>query len=420
MKVGGDDITIRKATEDDLDRLIEIHFAAYPADRSAALRRRNFTDNPFGTMNDLVVVEHRGDLVAHAFLFPFRASFGGRPVKMGGIASVGVAPEARGRGVATALLDHLHALSDDRGDALTMLYAFRHGFYTRLGYALTSSRKRLAFDLRSVPPSWRALAQDRVRAARASDRAAIRNVHARAAARSSGWITRPKAFWEAFLARERRVIFVCERAARKQARGPICGYVAFMISREHDHGETLIEVDELIADDDESRRALLGAVARMRDQAAEIVIEVAESDPLERALIDPDRCRFGTPEVEHGLGEVVGGPMVRIEDVPRAIEARGYTGSGSFDVVVRAGDLEDDEEDLIAVGVDVRGGRAQAGPARGGGALSTTRSGLAAILYGGLSVTDAVALGLAEIEPRLAPRVDAITRLAPLAPIDSF
>jgi 2-methylisocitrate lyase-like PEP mutase family enzyme len=60
------------------------------------------------------------------------------------------------------------------------------------------------------------------------------------------------------------------------------------------------------------------------------------------------------------------------------------------------------------------------GPARGGGALHTTRAGLAAIFYGGLAVTDAVALGLADVDPRLAPRVGAIARLPPLAPFDAF
>src|SRR5262245_50331513 len=129
----------RKAKEEDLDRLVDIHLAAYPDPRSVAARQRNFTHNPFGGLEHLIVAEAAGSIVGHAFLFPFRAWFGGRLVKMGGVASVGVAPEARGRGVATALMTQLHVLSDRRGDALTMLYAFRHGFYARLGYTTTSA-----------------------------------------------------------------------------------------------------------------------------------------------------------------------------------------------------------------------------------------------------------------------------------------
>ncbi|MBX3206799.1 MAG: GNAT family N-acetyltransferase [Labilithrix sp.] len=414
--------TFRRARESDVERLAEIHMAAFPDPRGIDVRQRNLLHNPFGGFEHLVVVEDAGALVGHAFLFPFEASFGGVKVKVGGIASVGVAPEARGRGLATQLVRHLHVLSDRRGDAVTMLHAFRHGFYERLGYATTSSRKRLAIDTRSVPESWRALARGCVRGVRSGDDRTLRRLHERAAERATGWITRPKRFWEMLLARERRMTLVCDEARGRSRGGALArGYVAFTISQAQLHAETRIEVDELVAEDDEARRALLGALAAMRDQAAEIVLEIAETDPLERALVDPDGRRSGTEAVEHALGEIVGGPMVRIEDVPRALAARGYAGSGAFDVVVRA--EGGDEADGIAVGVRVRDGRAEVGPARGPrarGALQTTRAGLAAIFYGALSATDAVALGLADADPRVASRVDAIARLPALAPVDTF
>lgn len=410
----------RKASVRDLDRLVEIHLAAYPDARNVEARERNFTHNPFGGLEHLVVAEDAGRIVAHAFLFPFQAFFGGVPVKVGGIASVGVAPEARGRGVATALMDHLHVLSDRRGDAVTMLYAFRQGFYGRLGYATSSSRKRLAIDTRAVPASWVELARERVRGVSAGDDVTLRRLHARAAERSSGWIARPKRFWEMLLARERRITLVCDHAKKKREAGApaAAGYVAFSLQQGEVHAETLIEVEELVAEDDESRRALFGALAAMRDQAAEILVEIAESDPLERGLLDVDGRRFGTEAVEHGLGEIVGGPMVRIEDIPRSLSARGYAADGAFDVVVRSPD--GDEAETLALGVRVRNGRAEVGPARGG-ALQTTRAGLAAILYGALPASAAVALGLASVhDPKLATKIDAIVKLPPLAPVDAF
>ena len=409
----------RKASGRDLERLVEIHLAAYPDPRSCEARERNFTHNPFGGFEDLVVAEEAGDIVAHAFLFPFRAHFGGLPVKVGGIASVGVAPEARGRGVATALMNHLHVLSDRRGDAITMLYAFRQGFYARLGYGTTSSRKRLAIDTRAVPASWRALARERVRGVRPGDDRTLRRLHERAAERTSGWLARPKRYWEMLLARERRLTLVCEAPTRRAKDDAVSGYAAFSLSQADLNAETTIDVEEIIAEDDVTRCALFGALAAMRDQAAEIVVEVAETDPIERALVDVDGRRFGTEAVPHGLGAVVGGPMVRIEDIPRALAARGYAADGAFDVVVRSPD--DDEGEVIALGVRVTNGRAEVGPARSErGALQTTRAGLAAILYGALPVTSAVALGLAHADARLASKVDSIVRLPALAPIDAF
>src|SRR5690606_2116982 len=105
----------------------------------------------------LLLAERDGDVVGQAFLYPLSAWFGGREVRVGGVASVAVAPEARGTGVAAALLARLHARSDRRRDALTMLYAFRDGFYARHGYAPTSTRHRLAVAAGAIPAEYRLL-----------------------------------------------------------------------------------------------------------------------------------------------------------------------------------------------------------------------------------------------------------------------
>ena len=81
---------------------------------------------------------------------------------------------------------------------------------------------------------------------------------------------------------------VSEPSTGARAERHISGYVAFDLEQEEEHSETKIVVAELIADDHESRRALFGALSSMRDQVSEIVVELPESDPLERALVDPD------------------------------------------------------------------------------------------------------------------------------------
>ncbi len=392
----------RNATREDLPRLVEIHLAAYPDNLSVAARERNFTHPPFGDLDDLVVVEVKKSIVAHAFLFRMKSAFGGRPLHVGGIASVAVAPESRGRGVALKLMEHLHAVSDARGDAVTMLYPFRQGFYTRLGYAPTSCRKRLLIDTRSIPSSWR---NDRVRAMRGGDRARIRALHARAVARSSGALSRPKSYWEKLFLRERRMVLVCGDGQKE-----LSGYVAFTIVQAELHGETTLEVEEMIADDDASRRALFAALSSMRDQADEIVIELAEDDPLDRALVDPDGRRHGSSAVEHLLGEVTLGPMVRLADIPRAIAARGYPVDGAFEVVI----------DGTALGVRVEDGRAKVVPAQARPAIRASRVGLTAVLYGGLAASHASALGLVTVDAPLLPRLDAMLRIPAVAPTDPF
>jgi predicted acetyltransferase len=417
------DLIFRTATADDLERILEIHLPAFPDERTADERRRNFTANPHGGLDALVVVQRGDDLVGQAFHFPLEAWFGGRAVRIGAIASLAIAPEARGQGIATALLQHLHVASDVRGDALTMLYAFRQRFYARLGYGSSSSRRRLRIDPASVPASWRALARTRVRRARGEDRDALQSAYARAAAKASGWLTREGGFWDRHLARERRQFLVAERPASQGSPGAVVsGYVAFEITQEEAHAATRLVVREIAADDDVTRRALLGALAAMRDQVVEIELEVDAHDPLELALVDSDGRRFGDDAVEHDLGVLVGGPMVRIEDVPRAIEARAYAADGAFDVVVHAGEGETHGAgDDIAVSVRVEGGRAEVSAARGASAaLRTTRAGLASLLYGALRPTDAVRLGLAEADARTLARADALFAMPPLLPLDLF
>src|SRR5512140_923029 len=95
------DFTLRPAKDEDTERLLEIHASVFPDPRGAEERRRNFHHNALGGLGDLHVVEHEGRLLAHAFLFPLEVWIGGRPVPAGGVASVGVAPEARGRRIAS-------------------------------------------------------------------------------------------------------------------------------------------------------------------------------------------------------------------------------------------------------------------------------------------------------------------------------
>ncbi|MBS2013254.1 MAG: GNAT family N-acetyltransferase [Deltaproteobacteria bacterium] len=407
---------VRPARVDDLERILAIHTAAYPDERTVIERRRNFEANPLGGLEDLFVVEREGTVVGQAFLFALEAWFGGRAVRVGAVASVAVAPEARGQGVATGLLAGLHRTSDVRGDAITMLYAFRYRFYLRAGYGTSCSRKRLAIDPASIPRGWSDAARARVRAAGRGERPAIREAYERVARTKTGWLTRPPALWDRHLARERRQFLVAPGPG-----GTIAGYVAFELTQEEAHAETSLLVDELVADDSATERALYGALGALRDQVDVIEIELEEGHPLEVALLDPDGRRRGDETVEHPLGTVVGGPMVRIEDVARAVEARGYASDGTFDLVVATGEPREAGVEEMAIRVRVEQGRAVVGSAQAAvSALRTTRSGLASMLYGGLRVRDAVRLGLADADPRTAAKADEVLALPPPAPVDRF
>ena len=200
---------------------------------------------------------------------------------------------------------HLHQASSARGDAVCLLYAFRQAFYARFGYAPVSPTRRLRVSPHSIPRAWRTDGPE-VRAAGADDRAAILGVYERALLARTGLITRSERFWDARLVDERRRFFV--------AGDPVRGYVSFSVAQLEEHAKTTLTVRDSLADDDWTARALYGVLGAQRDQVDEIEIDLDESDPVDCALVDPDRGRFGTNAVEHAIGEVVAGPLVRIVD----------------------------------------------------------------------------------------------------------
>jgi predicted acetyltransferase len=398
-------LTFRAAREADLDRLIDIHTSAFPDARGDDARRRNFATNPLGPLQELHVCERDGIVVAHAFLFALGLWVGGVAVRAGAVASVGVAPEARGQQIGAALLDYLHAEAAARGDAVTLLYPFRQGFYARHGYAPVTPTRRILAHPGAFPAAGRRADGITIRIAAAQDREALLRVYDRSAARTTGWLARPASLWTRILHDERRVWIVAERA------GAVVGYVQWSLFQPESHAATRLIVHEIAAEDVPARLALLGCVGAQRDQIAEVEIDVDDADPLDRALVDPDRSRYGTAALEHALGTLVGGPMVRIVDVRRALEARGYTHDGAIEIAV---------EGEAPVELDVRTGRATVGPPRGAPRITIGRTALAAVLYGALSARDAARLGWIEADAAALDRAAVVLALPPYFSIDSF
>lgn len=406
-------LAFRPARDEDLDVLTDIHLQAFPDDRGVVERHQNFRSNPWGPLADLHVATDGGVPVAHAFLFGMKAWFGGALVPVGGIASVAVAPEARGRGIARSLLQHLHGLASQRGDAVTVLYPFRQGFYAQLGYRPVTPYRRLTLTPSAIPREWSreaAAAGLRVGPATGANRGALRGIYERVASRQTGALLRPEALWERRLQDERRLWFVAERE------GSVVGYLAWSVHQREAHAVTRIAVHEVVAEDHEARRALLGLVGAQRDQVAEVELSLAEGDPLDRALVDADGGRFGDAVVEHNLGIVAGGPMVRFVELHRAVAARGYARDGALDVRTRRGGA--------AFRLVVKGGKGHLEPPTGAGpVLVVDVDALPAIFYGGLLPSDAARLGWvdAPVEGSEAiGQADQLLTLPPYFSVDAF
>jgi predicted acetyltransferase len=80
------------------------------------------------------VLRRQGNVAAGLAMLPMRQWFGGRQVAMTGIASVGVAPEYRGSGVANALLRHTLTELHQTGVPISTLYPAAQTPYRQVGY----------------------------------------------------------------------------------------------------------------------------------------------------------------------------------------------------------------------------------------------------------------------------------------------
>ncbi len=392
---------VRQAREDDLERLIAIHANAFADPRSHSARLHNFTRNPLGTLEDLWVLENDDRLVAHAFLFQLHAWFAGVRVPVGGIATVGVAHEARRRGLGSMLIARLHEVARARGDAITLLYPFRQAFYARLGYAPTSSYRRL----RLAPAAIRWGHELQVRAAWGSDREAIRSCWDAAGAQRTGTLVRSDRAWQAYLLDERRIWLVAE--------GPrsLEGYMACTVAQAETHAKTTLVVHEMVFVSDAAMRSLWASIAAQRDQVDEVQVWLAADDPVDWAMIDADRSRFGNAKVEHQFGEVVGGPMVRMVDVASALTARGWRLPG--ELVLGVGERR--------LALSVRDGHAEVAETASDPSINVDEVALAAIAFGALPVTHAMRLGwVAARDERALALADALLALPPYFSPDRF
>lgn len=94
----------------------------------------------------LIGVFDGGRLVAQVKSRPFQQFWGGRAVPMSGIAGVVVAPEYRGRGVASLMMRAIAERSVELGDFVSALYPATVAPYRRTGWEVVGAQTRITID----------------------------------------------------------------------------------------------------------------------------------------------------------------------------------------------------------------------------------------------------------------------------------
>jgi predicted acetyltransferase len=412
---------VRAAREEDIEQLVEMGLTAYPDSGGFEQRRRNLVQNSFGSLTDVRVIEKDGRLAGQASLYSIEIWLGGRLVPCAGIASVAVTPGERREGVSHALLEQVHAEVNARQAALTLLYPFREGFYARLGYATTAPlvTLRVATDAIAHAPSLvDAAAAFTFRTLEGPLLTEARTLYDQVAATLAGRIARTEARWLKLISLESR-----HWMGAMSAEGRLEGYVAFSYDVPMSHGRQTLVVHELTARNGRAERALLVALGKQRDQVDDVEINVPLGSPLAFAFYDAPGSRRGTAAIEHPLGTIGAGPMVRLADAARALTLRGYSADGALTLEIAETPASDPGKSLTRdapkrLHLVVRNGQGEiaeegagAGGAKSeqeGATLALALSTLGSIVAAGQRPSDAASLGLVQADANAIATADAL------------
>lgn len=248
-----------------------------------------------------------------AMVHDMRQYWLGRPVSCGGVASVKVAPEHRGRGIGRGLMTELLRLMAARGYLLSALYPATMPIYRSLGWELAGAKYQFTVPARSLRallrPDSHAAVPDTpapaVRLATPDDAATMTEVIARAhlGARDAGAITWDEGPARQWLSRPDRYAYLA-------GDGEAEGFAAYRWAN-GDTRELLVE--RVHAATPGALRALWSVIASNASVTRTVHGLTAPSDPFwwltqERDATISRRSMW----------------MLRVVDLPAAIAARGF------------------------------------------------------------------------------------------------
>jgi predicted acetyltransferase len=265
-------------------------------------------------------------------LYPLEAWVRGERVPVTGIGSVAVSPEHRRRGIGEALVRNALREMRQRGDAFSMLYAFRDDFYRRFGYGLVEQPTLLSLPPRDLPASDEAR---RVRRMRMPDRPLVQELHERhARERGHFRLARRAEWWE-----RRLWDYEGEWLVYEKRRGQVEGYLQLQVDAEDGPWGLVLTVNEFVAHTPEARRGLAGYLHGLRDQAVELVMACASDDPWATQVADAADVRNALKlGVLRSGGRTAHGAMLRVLDVKAALEALPVAAHARGDVVIEVRD----------------------------------------------------------------------------------
>jgi predicted acetyltransferase len=309
--------TVRPVPDGDLEEFLRLEVEIYTLPITfgdgAALRRHLAPDAALAAYAD------DGRLAGRLITYPLRMWLNGATLAVGGVSGVGVRPEYRRLGLASALLRGAYMAMREAGQAVSLLYPTFYRLYRRNGYALATQTQRYRFRARDLVLGADGGPAGRFEILPVPDRRRLAPLYERfAAADGNTTLVREDWWWDEHALAQRvapamqALIWTCDGAPE--------GYLVFRqawadaATRERpliNATAQRLEIVELVAPTPRAYRALVGWIAA-NDLADDGQWAAPDGDPLPSLVLDPRALMQAT----------IPGFMLRVVDLPAALAAR--------------------------------------------------------------------------------------------------
>lgn len=306
---------------------------------------------------------------------PMGQHFGGRSVSMLGIAGVAASPETRGRGVAKGMMASAMREGAADGFAVSCLYASTLGLYRQVGFEQAGHQFTTTIPLGRIDVRERA---GEVRPLTEADDGAVRDCYARFARPFNGTLDRGPYCWHR--------VRVFRGTAHTgfgvfDGSGSLGGYIFLSQAKDGKTGQHNLSLSDLAFASPAAARRLLGFLADFATMGETVSIPGGPLHPIVSLM---------------SLRQVVASKqdywMLRLLDIARALEQRGYPEGLSIGLGLRV------EDELIPANagewrVSVEAGRARVVRGAADEPLCAHVRGLAAVYSGLYTASQAATLG---------------------------
>lgn len=337
---------------------------------------------------NLRVIRQRGAVVGGLVIVHMGQFFGGRAVKMAGIAAVGIDQHVRGQGAASVLMSEVVAEMHTMGYPISALYPATQPLYQRVGYEQAGTFYRCVLPTTHIDSRERELT---LRPITDADQSAIEKCYRTRARHTNGHLDRTNYVWT----RVRKSRTGDSRGFLVEGDSGVEGYI-FMLQQDSPTRPYDLYCTDLVAITQRAARRLLQFFADHRSMAGEVIWHGSPTDALHLNLRE-----------QHIRDEVKDFWMLRLLDAGKAMEARGYATGVTTELHL---DIHDDtvlpEVNNGRLLVRIEGGQATTQRGQGRGEMKVTIRGLASLYSGMITPWQARAAGWLEGDD------DAITPLA--------